>query len=222
MHCRWATTTSPPTTPRCGHRFQPMVMSFSTPFFCEPCRHTSVQLWRTELSFLPRSSPPPPPRCNTLFLPKLLLQPPHCFPPHRRLLSVQLQHIVTAARLAAQWPLVAARRRLIATDLPAATIAAPQRNLQAATSAGITRSSTAKLAAVTPSTVTGKTSSGSGGNPHHLPVIADRSCRRHFSSPHLPHGRAHQHPLPSRYWSSSQPHPLQFYISTIRTYNSQC
>jgi hypothetical protein len=138
---------------------------------------------------------------------------------------MQLRHSSKAALLATQLHLVAGRRHLIAAVLTALTIVALQHSLQAATSAGITRSSADRLAAVRPSTVTGKTSSGFGGNPHRLPIIADRS-RRHFSSPSsstpLPHGRAHQHQLPGRYWCSSQPRPLHFYISTIRTYNSQC
>jgi hypothetical protein len=87
------------------------------------------------------------------------------------------------------------------------------------------QNSAAKPAVVRPSIVTGKTNSGSGGNSHRLSAIADRS-RPNFSSPPspppLPHGRAHQQPLPGRYWCSSQPHPLHFQISTFRTYNSQC
>jgi hypothetical protein len=195
------------------------------PYFCTHCLPTSAQLWRTELSSLQPSSPLPPPRCSTKSLPKLLLLPPHRSLPPRHRLSVQLLHSITAALLAAQLPLVADSRRPITADPTAATIAALPHSLLADPSAGITRSSANKLAAVRPSTVTRKTNSGSGGDSHRLSPTAGRS-RHKFSSPPssspLPHGRAHQHPLPGRYWCSSQPHPLHFHISTIRTYNSQC
>jgi hypothetical protein len=78
-------------------------------------------------------------------------------------------------------------------SLTAATVAVPRRGPAAAASAGTIRSTAVKPAVVNPSIVTGKTNSGSGGNPHRLSAIAERSRRRRFlfSSPSRPPHLSH-------------------------------